>query len=293
MAMTYSSVSTLIPHIFQAALDYARETLFMPSLVANYTDQTGMNPRSFAEYPSSGTVWNSVAEATDIDAQGFNYTTLGTVTPKEVGYRIDLYDRRLMTDRGFNIEAAADVAREITYKILRQPEIDLIAHFSAFTGGTVWAGSAASTPGTLTWGNIMAARAMMEKNKIPGPYYAVVDPMHYHFLAKEANIAGLTNAAPLSIRDQFQAQYIVQQVQNDLFLFVSPNCGTAAANQYMGLFTRATLVLDIRQGLRIEQERDASARRTELVSNMFYGTGAIRPTWGVQLRGTVIATVNN
>lgn len=290
---TYAGISALVPHIYNAVLDYAKEQLFMPSVVTVLTDQMGFNERRITEYSSAGTVHANVAEATDLPAQTFNPAAIGTLTPREVGYRIDLYDRRALTDAEYDIDTAADIARELAFKVMKQPEVDLMGHFSSFTGGTVWAGTTISTAGTLTWGNLMAARAIMEKNAIPGPYYAVVHPMHYHFLAREANIAGLANPAPLRLRDDIQQNYKVTQIGADMFLYTSPLLASAASQVIMGMFARPALALDVRKGLTIETQRDASARLTELVATLYYATGAIRRGWGVTIMGTVINSVNN
>lgn len=291
---TLAGISSLIPHIYQAVFDYAKESLFMPNLVTVLTDEQGWQSRGFYEYSSSGTVWRSVAEATDVTAQTFNPSSLGTLSVGEVAYRIDLYDRRMSTDGNLGIDVMADIAREINYKVMKAPEVDLISQFSVFTAGTVWAGSAANTAGTLNWGNLYAARAILEKANIPGPYYAVIDQYQYHYLATAANIAGLSNAAPLQIRNDIQRNYLQQQIGNDFYLYVTPNLGTnSSAQQFAGVFTRPALVLDVRKGLNIELERDASKRLTELVSTMWYGYGAVRTGYGVTIRGTVLSAPNN
>jgi len=291
---SYSGVSAQIPFVLQAVMDYAKETFFMPNLVTVHTDMMGMNPRAFSQFPSSGTVFNGLAEATDLTAQGFDYTALGTITPKEVAYRIDITDQRATTDGSLSIDALGAIAQEFAYKVMKQPEVDLISYFSSFTGGTIWAGSAANTAGTLNWGNLYAARATLEKAKIPGPYYCVVDNYHYHYLATAANVAGLTNAAPLNIRNDIQSNYLVTQVTNDMFLYTSPNCGTNSSTQiFMGVFARPSLHLDVRRGLRVAPQRDESARLLELNATMWYGSGIIRPTFGVTIKGTVISSVNN
>ncbi len=58
---------------------------------------------------------------------------------------------------------------------------------------------------------------------------------------------------------------------------------TTAGSQYAkaGLFTRDALALDVRRGLRIEPQRDASLRSTELNATMIYAKGVWRPTHGV------------
>lgn len=180
-----------------------------------------------------------------------------------------------------------------TFKIIRQPEIDLLGHFSSLNAGTVWAGTVVGTAGTLSWANIMAARATLEKAAIPGPYYVVVHPLHYHFLARDASIAGLANPAPLKLRDDIQTRYLVQQIGSDIILYSSPLLATANNQVIMGMFARPALALDLRRGLTIEAQRDASARLTELVSTMWYATGPIRKNFGLAIYGTVISSVNN
>ncbi len=115
---TYAGISGLIPSIYQAVFEYSRERLFMPSAVSVLTDQEGFNARQFTEYSSAGTVFANIAEATDLPAQTFNPAAIGTLTPREVGYRIDMYDRRTLTDSEYAIDTAADIARELTFKIV-------------------------------------------------------------------------------------------------------------------------------------------------------------------------------
>lgn len=291
---TYNAVSGQLPVIWQVALMYAQESFFMDSITAIHTDYDDMRPRGFSEYPSSGTVLNGLAETVDFPSQSFDYAALGTITPKEVGYRIDITDRRVATDASQALSTPEDVAQEFAYKVLRQPELDMINNFSSFTGGTVWAGTAASTAGTLVWGNLYAARAILDKAKIPGPYFAVVDSVAYMRLAAAANIAAVTAAAPLAIRNEIQSAYFVQQIDTDFFLFKTPNCSTNTVAQYFGgVFARDAIHYDLRRGFRIEPQRDASARLTELNATIWYGQGLVRPTRGVAIRGTVETAPNN
>ena len=51
-----------------------------------------------------------------------------------------------------------------------------------------------------------------------------------------------------------------------------------------GMWNKEALALDIRRGLRIEPERDASLRSTELNATMIKAQGIWRPNWGVILK---------
>lgn len=57
----------------------------------------------------------------------------------------------------------------------------------------------------------------------------------------------------------------------------------ASAKAKSVLYTRDALALDMRRGLRIEAERDASERRTELVATQIYATGLWRGSRGVTM----------
>lgn len=50
-----------------------------------------------------------------------------------------------------------------------------------------------------------------------------------------------------------------------------------------GMWNRDALAFDLRRGLRIEPERDASLRRTELNATMVFAHGVWQPNYGVQL----------
>src|SRR5262245_33873590 len=100
---TYNAVSAQLPVIWQGALEYARESFFMDTIVAVHTDYDDFRPRGFSEYPTSGTVFNGLAETVDYPAQSYDYAALGTITPKEVGYRIDITDKRLQTDNVLSV----------------------------------------------------------------------------------------------------------------------------------------------------------------------------------------------
>ena len=69
---------------------------------------------------------------------------------------------------------------------------------------------------------------------------------------------------------------------NDMRFYVSgllPIDGNADA--FGAIYNRDALALDMRRGLRLETERDASLRATELVGTMVYAHGVWRPSWGV------------
>jgi hypothetical protein len=50
------------------------------------------------------------------------------------------------------------------------------------------------------------------------------------------------------------------------------------------IFNRDAIALDLRRPMRIEPQRDASFRRSELNTTMVYGVGQWRSEWGIQIQ---------
>lgn len=65
----------------------------------------------------------------------------------------------------------------------------------------------------------------------------------------------------------------------------TPGAGYATG----AIFNREALALDLRRSLRIEPERDASRRHTELNATMVYAVGQWRSDWGVQIQSLATA----
>jgi hypothetical protein len=269
---TYALINTLLPDVYEAALMYAQESFIMPQLVTVYTDQTGMQARIFSEY-ASGTVATGLGETDNLDAQtqAFTRSQLASLTPGEIGTQFVVTDRRVNSD---DVDVLADLAQHIGYTIFQQIEADLLGHFANFTGGSI---GTASQP--LTWAHVYAARARLAAANVPPPYNLVLSEYQYYDLATAANIASITAGAPLRVRDEIQSRYYVASVGDvDIYTTSALEAGTTVNG---GMFSRGALALDIRRAMRIELQRDASLRATEVNATMVYAHGLRRAAWGV------------
>jgi hypothetical protein len=269
---TYALISSLVNPIWEAALMYAQQNFFMPALVTGFNDFNGMQDRKITQY-AAGTVITALGETTDLTAQALARSLLATLTPAEVGTMYMLLDRRKDSDPE---DVAADIAQKVGYEIFLQVEKDLLGDMASFTAGTVgFAGSA------LNWTRVYAARAKLAANAIPGPYVCVLHEYQYYQLAVAANVAGLANAAPLKIRDDIQSRYYVGSTSDiDFYTTGVLTAGTAVKG---GLFARQAIAYDLRRGFRIEPQRDASMRGTELNATMIYAHGLWRADFGVTI----------
>lgn len=270
---TFALVSSWLNDIKEGALLYAQANFIMPNVVTVYSDQTGMQARKVAEY-GGGTVQTGLGETDDLNTQAFTLSEIATLSPAEIGTQFIVTDRRLESDV---VDVMADLTQHIGYTVGKQVESNLCSNFSAFTGGTV--GTAGNA---LAWADVYKARARLAAASVPGPYTLVLHEYQYYDLATAANVAALSVAGPLRIRDEIQSRYYVGST-GDIDIFTS-NAGLSAGTAvFGGLFNRGALALDIRRPMRIELERDASKRATEVNATMIYAHGLRRAAWGIAL----------
>lgn len=278
---TYALISSLVNPIREAALMYAMENFFMPQTVTVFGNQTGMQNRIFTQY-SGGTVGTSLSETAELAKQTFARSALSTLTPQETGAGWLLSDRRMDSDDVQSI--TADLAEHIGYTIFKQVESDLAGLFPSFTGGTVGSGGTA-----MTWSFIYQGRAKLAAAAIPPPYNVVLHEYQWLDLATAANIAGISAAGPLQIRDEIQSRYYLGSTSDMDFYVTGDEVISNGATVYGGIYNRQAIGLDVRRALRIETERDASLRATEFNATIVYAKGLVRPSYGVAIASDATA----
>ena len=82
---------------------------------------------------------------------------------------------------------------------------------------------------------------------------------------------------------------LIQLADNSLTGGTSPDVTIVQTTAGVGyatgaIFNRDAIALDLRRAMRIEPERDASLRSTELNTTMVYGVGQWRTEWGIQIQ---------
>lgn len=269
---TYALVSQYIPVIWEAALLYARQNFVMPGLVQMYTGR-GMAPRQVTEY-AEGSVQENLGELEDLTPSLFERHLLSQLVPAETGKQYIITDRRIESDTE---SVLADAASAIGYEIGKSLEVNLLTDIASVEGGSVGTANNA-----LTWADIFNGRARLAAAGVPGPYSVVLHEYQWLDLATDVNIAGVGTTV-LTTQPGFESRYYIGSL-NDMAFYVSglvPVDGNDDATG--GIFNRQALALDMRRGLRIEPERDASLRSTELNATMIYAHGIWRPAYGVKI----------
>lgn len=272
---TYALISDVLPAIWESALDYAKHSFVMPSLVKTFTNYRGMVDRLVSQYVETG-VTDNLGETTDLTTTPFDRSLLSTLTPKEIGKQFVITDRRVDTDTE---DVFADAARDIGYAIGKKLEVDLLGVFPSFTPTPVGAKNAA-----FSMAKVMVARSILAANNVPGPYTLVLHPYQFHDIFTD--FTALAVASNQDIINGFAKNYYVTRYA-DVNIVVSslPTITTDGSGTWAtaALFSRDAIALDIRRGFRIEPERNASMRATELNATMIYGVGAWRPDWGIEI----------
>jgi hypothetical protein len=271
-ASRVADLNSLFNNIYEDAYFALREQNLMTRLVQTFTDGRGDQTRQNSDYPTVTPV--SVAETEDFAAPTrFDKTAGQTLTPGEVMSQVILTDRRIETDPQ---NARNDASLEMGAGMAEKVDTDLMGNFNSMTGGTVGASGS-----TMTWGYFYAAISVMRGAKIPRPWYCVLHPYAWHYMAETAAVASTVTNAP-DFQDAVMRQWYVGSASG-VDIFISANCELSGTDYYSGMFNPQAIAFDLRRDLRLEPERDASKRAWELNMTMLYAHGVWRPTWGVQI----------
>lgn len=266
-------ISQFVDDIHEAALYVAQERFVMNRLVKQ-SRARGMAARDVTQYVE-GTVDTDLGELEDLTPSLFQRQLLARIVPKEIGKQYLITDRRIETDTE---DVMADAALELGYEIGKQVEVDLLACFNSFTGGSVGAAGSA-----LTWTNIYEARTRLAAANVPPPYNVVLHEWQWFDLAIVTNVAAGTVAHSMDIRNTIQSQYYLGS-QGDMNFYVSALPAVDGNDDTVGgVFNPNAIIFDLRRPFRIEPQRDASLRAWELNATMIYGAGIWRPRYGVKV----------
>lgn len=273
---SYSGISALIANVYENAMHAAFEGNVIAPHINVFQDSSSPAPRIFGSY--SGGTFLAVAESADNAAQAFNASSEGTLTPAVYAQMIELTNRRIAAEPG---RAQREAGIHLGNTLASAVDTQLAGLFSSLTGGTV--GTAGST---LTWANVFLAQAKMRTNKLAGPYTCILHPVQWYYLTS-ASSGVPTLMQSEKIKDSVVGTFYQASFGGiDFYVDANIASGTAAVG---GMFVKDAMVLDVRQGLKIEPQYQAKISGNggwELNASMMYAYGVYRPTHGVEMIGT-------
>lgn len=267
-----TDIDGYIQTIFDDAVFVARENTFMMPLVTDFNDTTDeRKPRQRSDYSSASI--NTIGETDDLASQAFTPTAGNTITPSEAGGQFFLTDTRVASDP---FDVANDAADELGMAMASKINSDLIGNIASLTGGTVGAAGTA-----ITWGHFFATLSQLENaTKKRAPYVCVMHTYQWHVLAKSAAVAATVTNAP-NFQDEVMRRWYVGTV-GPVDIFTTTDLTVDANDDASGgMWQRQAIAFDGRREIRMEPQRDASRRGTELNMTAVYAHGVWRSDFGI------------
>jgi N4-gp56 family major capsid protein len=241
-----------------------------------------MAQRSLAGKPTNTInvpAWNAltaaaVAETADLVNTAINPTEV-TASVGEVGVMTTLTDALTEDDIFAGLqEYATQLGRAIADKEDADAAV-LLASFSNSTG---------TTAQPLTQGRFLAALRALEARDAPKPYVAVLHPVQAAQLANDVVVnGGNVFAGAGDARWGGESQ----EMWGSLFgipIYQTTNVSDDATDYFGGIFSRGQALMHIaKRDVRIEFERDASFRLTEVVATARYAVVELVDNYGQEI----------
>ena len=279
MAITkYSDISSFIASIYERSVFVAREMNLMSNLVSNYSAQ-GWMTRTFSTRPQITA--ETVADGVDYsNPTTFGKSAVGTLTPAEAIAQVILTDQDMETDPD---GAVTDAAYELGASIAAKIDTDLASIFSSFATDKGAGAGQTNTIADLASGVAVVRNRM----KRAGDVNAVLHPYQWHDIWTALGQPAATYSAIQEMANQALRDYYVANMLT-LSIFTSSNVPVSGTDATGGIFNQDSIALDTRRPYRLEPERGASLRGTELDATAGYAVGlGKRPTFGVKFIGDI------
>ena len=280
---TTSTLDDLIAPIVAEAQFVAAEKSIMRGLVKQFN--VPANSGKVLQVPIYPTQTAAVlTEADDLTPAAIS-TNKADITLREVGLMTNVSDLALNHSES---NVIADVGRLFGEAIATQIDKDLTALFGGFS---TTVGSATTV---ATAALVFEAVAKLRANAVPPTDLALVlHPLVAHDLRKDLTTSGSGNGFIANGDSQLANEALRTGYVGTLAgvpVFETSNMADSSGNfpgttgDYKGaIFHRDGLGMAMSGDIKIETQRDASARATEIVGVATYGVAELQDTYGVEL----------
>jgi len=268
---TSSTLSELYTEIIQEAIYTFQENSVMRPIVTTYSITGSGKQIAVPVYPAVSA--SAVSEGTDLSNTAINPTE-ATITASEVGLMTTLTD--LGRDSASR-NVASDIGKLFGDALAKKVDVDLSALFASFSSDVGTAGT------ELTAELLFKAQATLRSLGIPAPYYGVFHPKAVFNLKKTLTNAGYsTSSSAISeIGNRALMDGYIGRIAG-IDVFENANLVIDASDDSVGaVFHPSSVGLAMKADVKLESQRDASLRASEIVATMTYGTGIIKSNYGV------------
>lgn len=201
-----------------------------------------------------------------------------TITVGEVGVMTSVSDALSEDDI---LNGLSEYGAQLGYALADKMDADLAALVGAFSNTT------GSDADALTYADFIAGVRELDARDAPGEYVAVLHPIQIGQLHNDvATNGGAFWAAGTQRNDSLFGQ-MRRGSRGELAgvqVYGTTNTPTGGTTGYYGgVFSPQALAFVAKREARVEFERDASARLTEIVATSRYGVGELVDAWGQTL----------
>ena len=275
---TSSTLSELFTNITQEAIFTFQETSVMRPLVTTYPISGSGKTIEVPVYPTISA--SAVNEASDLSNTAVNPTS-ATITASEVGVMTTLTD--LARDSASR-NVGADIGKLFGEAIAKKVDTDLAGLLDDFASANDQGGAGTELTAEL----LFKAQAILRSANVPAPYYAVFHPKATFNLKKTlTQPAYTTSSSGYAISDigneALRNGYIGRLAGIDIF--ENANIAIDAYDDsFGGVFHPQSIGLALKEDFKVETQRDASLRATEIVASITVGSGILKDTYGVTVK---------
>ena len=277
---TSTTLSELYTNVIQEALFTFQETSVMRPLVTTYAIN---GQGKIVQVPVYGAITASaVAEGTDLTNTAVDPTAVN-ITASEIGVMTTLTD--LGRDSASR-NVGADIGKLFGDGLAKKVDTDLAALFASFSSDI------GSNTSELTPELLFKAQATLRSLNVPAPYYAVFHPKACFHLKKLLTNAGYStsSSAVSEVGNQAMRDGFIGKVAG-IEVYENANIAIDQYDDSVGaVFHPSSIGLAMKSDLKIETQRDASIRGTEIVASMTVGQAIVKTNYGVAV--TVDSVLN-
>ena len=219
-----------------------------------------------------------LSEGTAATAANTNTTSV-SLTLAEIGTYFQVTD---MLRDSAQRDVIGDLGFQAGRAIAEKMDTGVFANFSSFDE------IKSNVNAEVTVDDILKGVSELRSRKLTGPFYCILHPGVAYQIKKELASAGSSAIPALSnVGNTVLSQFYVGQLAGCVIIESSlvPTAGNNATN---GIFTPQALAHAMRGGVRMETQRQAAARATDIMMTAVQGSAILQQQFGVKLTGNKV-----
>lgn len=221
---------------------------------------------------------SDLSEGTAATAANTNTTSV-SLTLAEIGTYFQVTD---MLRDSAQRDVVGDLGFQAGRAIAEKMDTGVFANFSSFDE------IKSNVNAEVTVDDILKGVSELRSRKLTGPFYCILHPGVAYQIKKELSNAGAATIPALSnAGNTVLSQFYVGQLAGCIII-ESALVATSGNNAVNSVFTPQALAHALRGGVRMETQRQASARATDIMMTAVQGSAILQQQFGVKLTGNKV-----